>query len=271
VIDGKMSLGTMLALNTLAVSFLGPLTSLATSGQSLQIVGAHFERISDVVSAKPEQDVQRVQAPPKLSGRIDLKKVSFQYDQHTPMVLRDISVNIRRGQKVALVGRTGSGKSTLGKLLIGLITPTKGNILFDGIPLQKLNYQEVRSQFGVVLQESFIFSGSVRENISLNNPEMGMEQIVGAARAAAIHEDIEKMPMGYETLVSEGGSAFSGGQRQRLALARALASRPALLLLDEATSALDVATERTVEQNLNMFACTQIIIAHRLSTIRTSS
>jgi ABC-type bacteriocin/lantibiotic exporter with double-glycine peptidase domain len=260
----------MLALNTLAASFLGPLTSLATSGQSLQIARAHFDRISDVVGAKPEQDPQQVQTPPRLTGRIDLKKVGFQYDQHAPMVLRDITVSIRRGQKVALVGRTGSGKSTLGKLLIGLITPTKGNILFDGIPLHKLNYQEVRSQFGVVLQESFIFSGSVRENIALNNPEMGMEQIVRAARAAAIHEDIEKMPMGYETLVSEGGSAFSGGQRQRLALARALANRPAILLLDEATSALDVATERTVEQNLNAFAATQIIIAHRLSTIRNA-
>ncbi|MBV9230313.1 MAG: peptidase domain-containing ABC transporter [Chloroflexi bacterium] len=270
VIDGNMTIGTMLALNTLAASFLGPLTSLAATGQSLQIVGAHFERISDVIGAKPEQDPQQVQAPPRLSGRIDLKKVSFQYDQHAPMVLRDVSITIKRGQKVALVGRTGSGKSTLGKLLIGLITPTRGNILFDGIPLQRLNYQEVRSQFGVVLQESFIFSGSVRENISLNNPEMGMEQIVRAAQAAAIHEDIEKMPMGYDTLVSEGGSAFSGGQRQRLALARALANRPSILLLDEATSALDVATERTVERNLNMFASTQIIIAHRLSTIRNA-
>jgi ABC-type bacteriocin/lantibiotic exporter with double-glycine peptidase domain len=270
VINGNMSLGTMLALDTLAALFLAPLSSLATSIQELQTVFAHFDRVSDVMGAEPEQDLQQVQSPPKLTGHIELRHVSFQYDPNAPQILRDISLTIRPGQKVALVGRTGSGKSTLGKLLIGLITPTKGSVLFDGIPLRDLNYREVRSQFGVVLQESFIFSGSVRENIALNNPEMDLDQVIEAAQAAAIHDDIEEMPMGYETVVSEGGSAFSGGQRQRLALARALANHPAILLLDEATSALDVATERAVEENLHNFSCTQVIIAHRLSTIRNA-
>jgi ABC-type bacteriocin/lantibiotic exporter with double-glycine peptidase domain len=268
VINGTMPLGTMLALTTLAASFLTPLSSLAASGQKIQTAQAHFDRITDVVGTEPEQDPQQVQMPPKLKGNIELVNVSFQYDPHTPPVLKDISLKIRPGQKVALVGRTGSGKSTLGKLLIGLITPTQGSLLYDGIPLQKLNYQEVRKQFGVVLQESFLFSGSVRENIAFNNPQIDMNHIVRAAQEADIHEDIEKLPMKYETLVSEGGSVFSGGQRQRLALARALANRPAILLLDEATSALDVATERIVEQNLNKLSCTQIVIAHRLSTIR---
>ncbi|GAC1638866.1 MAG: NHLP family bacteriocin export ABC transporter peptidase/permease/ATPase subunit [Ktedonobacteraceae bacterium] len=270
VINGAMSLGTMLAFNTLALEFLVPLGYLATSGRDLQIVRAHFARVADVVGAQPEQDPSEVQSPHRLQGQIELRHVSFRYDQSAPMVLQDVNVRIRPGQKVALVGKTGSGKSTLGKLLVSLITPTKGSILFDGVPLEQLNYQEVRSQFGVVLQESFIFSGSVKDNIALNNPDMDMEQIVEAAEMAAIDEDIEKMPMGYDTLVSEGGSAFSGGQRQRLALARALASQPALLLLDEATSALDVVTERVVEQNLNRLACTQVVIAHRLSTIRNA-
>lgn len=270
VINATMSLGTMLALNTLAVSFLGPLSSLATSGQKIQVARAHFDRLADVLESKPEQDLRQVVTPPRLRGRIDLRNVSFQYDPHSAPVLSDISLHIRPGQKVALVGKTGSGKSTLGKLLIGLMTPTKGDILFDGIPLQQLNYQEVRRQFGVVLQEAFIFSGSVRENIAFNNPEIDKAQIIKAAKAAAIHDDIEKMPMGYETLLSEGGSVFSGGQRQRLALARALANHPALLLLDEATSALDVTTERAVEQNMHRLSCTQIVIAHRLSTIRNA-
>jgi ABC-type bacteriocin/lantibiotic exporter with double-glycine peptidase domain len=270
VINGAMSTGTMLALNTLAASFLVPLSSLAASGQNIQVARAHFDRIADVLGSEPEQDAQQVYTPPQLSGRIELKSVTFQYDPNTPPILNDVSIHIRPGQKVALVGKTGSGKSTLGKLLIGLITPTKGEILFDGIALQKLNYQEVRRQFGVVLQDAFIFSGSVRENISFNDPQMEMARIVKAAQAAAIHEDIEKMPMGYETLLSEGGSVFSGGQRQRLALARALAHHPALLLLDEATSALDVTTERAVEQNLQRLSCTQIVIAHRLSTVRNA-
>jgi ATP-binding cassette subfamily B protein len=271
VINGTMAVGTMLALNTLAIQFLVPLGSLASTGQSLQIIRAHFTRVADVIGTQPEQDPTQVQTPHRLQGHIELRHVSFRYDQNAPLILNDINGQIYPGQKVALVGRTGSGKSTLGKLLVGLILPTKGSILFDGVPLEQLNYQDVRSQFGVVLQESFIFSGSVKDNIALNNPEMDMERIIEAASIAAINEDIDKMPMSYDTLVSEGGSAFSGGQRQRLALARALAHHPALLLLDEATSALDVVTERMVERNLSHLPCTQVIIAHRLSTIRNAN
>ena len=238
------------------------------TGQELQVVRSHFERIADVLEAEPEQEVEQTQLPPRLTGQIRLEGISFQYDPNSPYVLDNIDVQIEAGQKVAIVGRTGSGKSTLGKLFLGLLIPTEGEIFYDGLPLRSLNYQAVRAQFGVVMQEASIFSGSIRHNIGFNDPTVGMEQIVKAAQAAALHEEIVQMPMGYETFVSEGGSALSGGQRQRLALARALAHEPAMLLLDEATSSLDVVTERIVEQNLNALACTQIIIAHRLSTIR---
>ncbi len=270
VLNSAMSMGTMLALSSLATAFLTPLSSLANSGQKLQMVRAHFERITDVIEAEPEQDIHAVQQPPRFTGRIDFNHVCFRYDQNVPWVLRDINVSIKPGQKIALVGRTGSGKSTLGKLLLGLYTPTEGEILYDGISLCRLYYQAVRSQFGVVLQESSLFSGSVRENIAFNNPAMDMEQVIRAAKAAAIDDEIVQMPMGYETLVAEGGSAVSGGQRQRIAIARALASSPAIVLFDEATSHLDVVTEQIVDQNLNALACTRIVIAHRLSTIRNA-
>ncbi len=270
VINGTMSIGTMLALNTLGASLLGPITSLVSSGRQIQLVGSHMERLADVIEAEPEQDLQTVAQPPKLTGQIRLEGVSFQYDPQSPPVLRDINVEIKAGQKVAIVGRTGSGKSTLGALLLGLYAPTAGNILYDNIPLRKLNYQAVRAQFGVVMQEANVFSGSIRENITLNDPGMDMEQVIQAAQLAAIHEDIMKMPMEYESMVSEGGNALSGGQRQRLAIARAIVNAPAVLLLDEATSSLDVVTERAVEQNVSQLACTQIIIAHRLSTIRNA-
>jgi ABC-type bacteriocin/lantibiotic exporter with double-glycine peptidase domain len=270
VLKGALQAGTMLALVTLASSFLAPLGSLVASGQRLQLVHSHLERVADVLEAEPEQGAQAVVDPPRLSGHIRLQNVSFQYDPQSRVILRDINIAIRPGQKVAIVGRTGSGKTTLGMLFLGLYQPTTGDILYDHIPLRTLNCQAVRAQFGVVTQNSTIFSGSIRDNITLNNPSLPIEQVIQAAQMAALHEDILQMPMEYETFVSEGGSGLSGGQRQRLALARALANNPVILLLDEATSALDVVTEQTVEQNLRALQCTQIIIAHRLSTIRNA-
>jgi ABC-type bacteriocin/lantibiotic exporter with double-glycine peptidase domain len=270
VINHVMQTGTMLALMAVGSSILGPFASLVLSVRQLQLVRSHIERLADVVEAEPEQDIQAVSQPPNLTGYVRLEHVHFQYDPQSSPVLRDINLTILPGQKVAIVGRTGSGKSTLGSLLLGLYAPTKGEIYYDGIALRKLNYQAVRSQFGVVMQEASIFSGSIRENITLNDPSMDMERVIRATQLAAIHDDIMQMPMEYETLVSEGGSALSGGQRQRLALARALANDPVILLLDEATSSLDVVTEQVVERNIIPLPCTQIVIAHRLSTIRNA-
>ncbi len=270
VLHGAISLGTMLALIALATAFLGPFSSLASNAQRMQLVAAYLERLADVVDAEPEQELRPVRNAVPLSGRIELRNVSFRYDANGPLVLHNISLTIEPRQKVALVGRTGSGKSTLAMLLLGLHIPTEGEILYDDIPLQHLNYRALRSQFGVVLQEPFLFSGSIKQNIAFGNPSLGLAQVVGAARLAAIDEEIDEMPMGYETRVAEGGSGLSGGQRQRLSLARALAHNPAILLLDEATSHLDVITENVVERNLGQLACTRIVIAHRLSTIHNA-
>jgi ABC-type bacteriocin/lantibiotic exporter with double-glycine peptidase domain len=270
VLAGSMSLGTMLALNALAASFLGPLASLVSSGQRLQLAAAHLERIADVIEAKPEQDPDDAWPTPPLAGRIDLHDVSFRYDAHSPPALRDISLTIRSGQKVAIVGRTGSGKSTLAKLLLGLYEPDQGEIRFDGILLQDLDYRSLRRQFGVVPQEPTLFSGSIRENIAFNRPMIPFDRVVVAARLAGISDDVEQFPMGFETRVGEGGASLSGGQRQRVLLARALASSPAILVLDEATSHLDVTSEARVDANLSALRCTRIVIAHRLSTVRNA-
>jgi len=270
VANGAMSLGTMFALNALASSFLQPVGSLVLSAQRIQLAKAYLERIADVMQAEREQKIDRVKPAPELTGSIELRDVDFKYDDPGKYVLRGVSLSIATGQKVAIVGRTGSGKSTLAKLLLGLYLPSAGEILYDGDQLDRLSYPAVRRQWGVVMQDAFVFSASVRENIAFNNPALPMGDIVKAAQLAGIHEDISAMAMGYETRIGEGGSSLSGGQRQRLAIARALATAPRLLLLDEATSQLDVVTEELVDSNLNQLGCTRIVVAHRLSTVRSA-
>jgi ABC-type bacteriocin/lantibiotic exporter with double-glycine peptidase domain len=270
VLDGTLSLGTMLALNLLAAAVLASLASLVSSVQQLQLVGVYLDRLADVLDAEPEQRAEQARPAPRLRGRIELRGVSFRYASDAPWVLRDVSLVIEPGQKVALVGRTGAGKSTLVKLLLGLYRPTEGQILYDGLPLDELEHRSLRRQFGVVLQEPFLFSGSIRQSIAFNDPDLPLERVIEAARVAAIHEDVRHMPMSYETPVGEGGGGVSGGQRQRLSIARAVAHRPAVLVLDEATSHLDVATEADIDGNLSRLACTRVVIAHRLSTVRNA-
>lgn len=270
VLEGDMSLGTMLAASSLALSFLGPLSSLVSTAQQVQLVGAHLERIADVFETTPEQDVRTVYSAPQLTGQIEVRDVGFRYHPHAPWALRHVSVVIEPGQKVAIVGRSGSGKSTLAMLLLGLYPLDEGEIRYDGFALPRLNYRAVRNQIGVVLQEPTLFSGSIRHNIAAHDPALSLDEIVDAADLAAIHEEIAALPMGYETVIAQGGIDLAGGQRQRLALARALAHRPVILILDEATSHLDTVTEGIVDQNLSELDCTRIVIAHRLSTVRNA-
>jgi ATP-binding cassette subfamily B protein len=268
VLDGVLSVGMMLGLIALASACLAPLSSLVQSLQRFQLVGAHLERLTEATQAQPEQDARAVRPPPSLQGRLEVRNLSFRYSQADPPAIEDVSFVVEKGQKVALVGGSGSGKSTLIKLLLGLYRADRGDILYDDIPLHEMNYRELRKQLGVVLQDQSLFSGSIRENIAFAKPGVALDEVVVAAGRAAVHEEIEQMPMRYETRVSEDGTGLSGGQRQRLTLARALTRDPAILILDEATSSLDAITESQIERNLSALTCTRIVAAHRLSTVR---
>jgi ABC-type bacteriocin/lantibiotic exporter with double-glycine peptidase domain len=267
VIRGDLSLGTMLALNALAAGFLGPLTSLVSTALSLKMLGSYIERVEDVLEKAPEQDDTPRQLAPKLSGRIELKNVSFRYSDHAPLVVDDASLLIEAGMTVAIVGRSGSGKSTLTRLLVGLVKPESGEILYDDSSFEIYDLQSFRSQFGFIPQNPFVFATTVRNNIAVNDPKTGFEEIQNAARMACIHEDVMQMPLQYDTTVAAAGASLSGGQQQRIALARAIVGNPAILVLDEATSHLDAITEEDVHKNLRKLNCTRIVIAQRLSVI----
>ena len=270
VLNGAMTLGTMLAVITLAGAFFGPLTALVGSAQQIQLIGAHLARISDILETEPEQKTAGAEKISNLQGRIEISNVSFRYHSGGPWIIRDLSLDIEPGQKVAIVGSTGSGKSTLAMLLLGLYPVDEGDIRYDGVPLSQLDHRSVRGQIGVVMQDPVLFSGSIRRNIASFDMELPLERIEEAAYLAVVHDEILNMPMGYDTVLAEGGVDLAGGQRQRLALARALAHRPGILILDEATSNLDAETESMVDANLSALPCTRIVIAHRLSTVRNA-
>ncbi len=267
VMQGAFGLGTFLASAALATGFLVPFSNLMGTAMQLQLIGTHVERIYDILDAAPEQVPGEAPRAPRLEGGISFEHVSFRYGATSPLVVDDVCVDIRPGQLVAIVGPSGSGKSTLAALMLGLYLPTSGRVRFDGLDLWQLDVRSVRAQVGIVLQSPHLFSGSVRSNIALANPDATLEELISAARRAQIDEEIREMPMAYETPILDRGSGLSGGQRQRLALARALVRNPRILLLDEATSALDGTMEARVHRALAELDCTRIVVAHRLSTI----
>jgi ATP-binding cassette, subfamily B, bacterial len=268
VLQGQWTLGSMMAFSALAGGFLGPLNSLVQAALRLQLLEVYLHRLNDVWNTPREQDGATVSIAGRLSGAIELERVSFRYSPDEPCVLEDVSMTIQPGARVAIVGRTGSGKSSLARLIAGLYEPTSGRILFDGIDFQSLDRQSVRRQFGIVTQDAQLFGGSIRRNIALTDSEMTLDRVVAAAKAACIDDEIAAMALKYETPLADRGLSLSGGQRQRLAIARALAATPALLILDEATSHLDGVTEERLNANLARVRCTRIVIAHRLSTIQ---
>jgi ABC-type bacteriocin/lantibiotic exporter with double-glycine peptidase domain len=238
----------------------------------LQEVIIAIERLSDVLEAEPEENrlKQDRQVFPTLQGCVRFESVSFQYHSGSESVLSEVSFEVHPGEMIALVGRSGSGKTTISKLLLGLYQPTQGKVLIDGYDLATMSLPSLREQIGVVDQDTFLFGGTIRENISVAYPEATLEEILPAAKLAGAHSFIQTLPMGYETAIGERGGMLSGGQRQRLAIARALLGNPKLLILDEATSSLDAESERMIQTNLNTILRdrTTIIIAHRLSTVR---
>ena len=197
-----------------------------------------------------------------------MSHVSFRYEQNTPYILRDLSLKIKAGEYVAIVGRTGCGKSTLVRLLLGFERPESGAVYYDHHDLTSLDPRVLRRQIGVVIQNGQLFQGDIFSNITLSAPQLTLDQAWEAAETAGIADDIRAMPMGMQTIISEGQGGISGGQKQRLMIARAIAPKPRILIFDEATSALDNKTQKQVSDALDGLHCTRIVIAHRLSTIR---
>jgi ATP-binding cassette subfamily B protein len=273
VIQNQLTIGQLVAFNMLLGNIIQPFQRLIILWNQLQEVIVATERINDVLEAELEEDLEHNprQFLPRLIGRIRFHNVTFRYHPESEInILENLSFEILPEQTVAVVGRSGSGKTTLSKLILGLYLATDGRVLIDNQDVTSISLHSLRSQIGVVDQDTFLFGGTIRENITIAHPEASLEEIVEAAQLAGADEFIKRMPMGYETQIGEGGGMLSGGQRQRLAIARALLGNPRLLILDEATSHLDAESERIIQNNLKKIlqGRTSVIIAHRLSTVR---
>ncbi|MEH2359020.1 peptidase domain-containing ABC transporter [Nostoc sp.] len=275
VINGELTIGQLVAFNMLVGNVLSPFQRLAMLWNQLQEIVISTERINDVLEAEPEEDLETKprKSLGKLHGNIRFQNVTFRYHSETETnVLENLNFEIQAEQMVAVVGRSGSGKTTLSKLILGLYPPTDGKVLIDDHDITSVVLRSLRSQIGVVDQDTFLFGGTIRENIAIAHPDIALEEIIQAAKYAGADEFIQKLPMGYESQIGEGGGMLSGGQRQRLAIARALLGNPRLLLFDEATSHLDSESERIIQNNLKTIlqGRTSLIIAHRLSTVRNA-
>lgn len=255
------------AFNTAYGMVSGAFMSLASIALTAANIKPVMELIKPILDAQPEiSEGKRVIE--RLAGGIELNNVSFRYHENMPLVVDNLSLKIRPGQYVALVGATGCGKSTLMRLMLGFETPQKGAIYYDGKDLSSIDLKSLRRKIGVVMQNGKLFSGDVFSNITISAPWLTLDDAWEAAELAGIAEDIRRMPMGMHTIISEGSGGVSGGQRQRLMIARAIAPKPKVLMFDEATSALDNLTQKKVSESLDKLKCTRIVIAHRLSTIR---
>jgi ATP-binding cassette subfamily B protein len=273
VMAGRLTIGGLVALSSLVALANAPVHALLSLWDDVQLAAVLLDRLSDVFEQEPEQGADHSHLLPvrSLEGRIQLRGVTFRYGGvDAPAILDGVSVDVPPGTRVAIVGRSGSGKTTLVRCLSGLLEPTAGTILYDGVDLRRLSYRDLRRQIGFVPQETHLFDDTIARNIALGDEEPDLERVLWAARVANAHGFIERLPLGYETRVGETGVALAGGQCQRIAIARAVYARPPVLVFDEATSSLDTESERAIQENLAELLAgrTAFVIAHRLSTIR---
>ena len=278
VMAGELTLGALVAFYIVAAMFLEPVGRFVEFAGERQAIGTDMQRLDDITESPEDPGLTHGAAAPeaiatfngrlRLAGEVQLRDVTFGYNRGRPPLVKDFNLTIKPGQRVAVVGPSGSGKSTLSRLVSGVYQPWSGEILFDGRPRNQIPGQVLSRSVSMVDQDVVLFSTTVRENITLWNPAVPDDDVVTAARDACIHDEILNRPLGYGTLVEEDGGNFSGGQRQRLEIARALVGDPTVLILDEATSALDAATEEAVDDALRRRGCSCLIVAHRLSTVR---
>lgn len=272
VMSGDLTIGALIAFRMLSGRVSGPVLRLVQSWQDFQQTGISIKRLGDIFNSKTEPTMDPTKSRlPSIKGDIRFEKVRFRYSPETAEVIRDMSFGIRPGTVVGVVGRSGSGKSTISKLVQRLYVPEAGKILIDGVDTAMTDPAWLRRQVGVVLQENFLFNASVRENIAVHKPTASMEEIVKVAKISGAHGFILELPESYDTVVGENGEGLSGGQKQRVAIARALLHDPKILIFDEATSALDYESENIIQKNLREITAgrTVIIIAHRLSTLKS--
>src|SRR5881227_1855699 len=276
VIHGNLSVGGFVAFSSLtAMAYAGILRALGV-WDNLQNAAVLLNRLNDIFEQEPEQGHDRSRLVPvhSLEGHLQLRGVSFKYGgPESPDILKNITLDLAPGRMMAFVGRSGCGKTTLIKLIAGLLEPTEGTIFFDNVDLKTLNYRDVRRHIGIVLQENHMFNETIARNISFGDLQPDLDRVLAAAQAAAAHGFIMRLPLGYETKIGESGLSLSGGQKQRIAIARAIYNNPPVLIFDEATSALDTESERAIKDNLGRLLAgrTTIVIAHRLSTIREAN
>ena len=275
VMAGQLTIGGLVAFSSLVALANAPIVTLLGLWDNLQRSAVLVNRLSDVFENDPEQGSDRSHLRPvrELEGNISFRNLGFRYGgAGSPPILEGIRFDVTSGKRVAIVGRSGSGKTTLAKCMAGLLEPTEGTILYDGLDLKTLNYRDLRQRIGFVLQDNHLFADTIARNIAFGEQEPDMDRVVWAAGIANAREFVERLPLGYETRVGETGIALSGGQRQRIAIARAVYRKPPVLILDEATSSLDTESERVVQENMDTLleGRTSIVIAHRLSTIRNA-